>query len=71
MNLSEQVRKNIEARKEVVLLNKEFGMRWNFIASQIGMKYHSFANWKRGAYDFGKDRLEKIDVLLNKYKNLQ
>lgn len=65
-----QEKRNIRAREEVEDLHKNHGLRMNFISTQIGLRYHSVANWKRGEYDFGEDRIKKVENLIEKYKNL-
>lgn len=66
-----QDKRNKRARETVKILNKDHGMRWGFIASQIDMGYHSFANWRRGEYQFGVNRLDKVEKLYSKYSNLK
>lgn len=70
MNLQDQKERNLTALKGLEYLNKHCGLRWNFIASQIDMSYHSFAPWKSGKYMLGKERLKKVEALIEKYKNM-
>lgn len=67
MSLAEQKERNQKARDGVMSLNRNYGVKWVFIASQIDMRYHSFVNWRKGFYMFGKERLDKVDKLLERY----
>lgn len=70
MNTRERELRNVAAREGVEFINKECGLRWNFIASQIGLSYHSFVNWRKSRYDFAEDRLKSIENLIVKYNGL-
>lgn len=70
MKIVEQKERNRAALEGVEYINKNCGLRWNFIASQVGMSYHSFASWKNHKYLFGSDRLDKVEALISKYKNM-
>lgn len=71
MTIEEQRLRNESARKEIARINEECGIRFNFIAKQLGMKYHSFAGWKGSVYQFGQNRLEVVESFIGKYKKLK
>lgn len=71
MKITEQETRNAAARINIERTNKESGLRWNFISSQIGVSYHSFVHWRKGKYLFGESRLKAIESFIVKYDNIE
>lgn len=68
MNIITKKEKNKELRKRIVKVNK-LGVMYMSIGEKIDMKSSSFTQWRMGIYDFGEERLSKLDNVLKKYED--
>lgn len=70
MNLTEQKERNETAREGIELINKNLGIKIKYLGFVLQLNTSSFSQWRMGLYDFGKERLVKVENLLAKYNNL-
>lgn len=70
MNITIQKERNDIARKEIETVSKEYGIRLGFIAKQLNMQLSSFSHWRKEKYEFGENKLNEIESLINKYNNM-
>lgn len=60
--------RNTEARNQINRIAKEFGVRYSFIARQMGVDVANFNHWRHGKkYEYGVERLYQVEAIIEKY----
>lgn len=70
MKLTEQEERNEKARNQIAKVVKENGLKWSFVADKIQIHQSHLSHWRSSKYQFGKNRLEKLESLISKYENI-
>lgn len=64
MNIDDKLRHDVKILK---ILN---GVSYKEIAEQIGINQSSIYNWLKCDYDFGEDRIAKLQSVIAKYQEV-
>lgn len=67
MKYTIQKERNERARSEIVRVVNDNGLKWKFISEKLSMKLPNVSNWRKGLYQFGEDKLNQIETLIEKY----
>lgn len=70
MKLTIQKERNERARNQITKIVKENGLKWTFISEKLSMKLPNVTNWRKGLYQFGENKLDQIECLIDKYNNM-
>lgn len=61
--MNSQLNKAVRQRLADVI--RKSGMKNYYFAHRLGMTQDSFSHWKAGRYDFSRDRLKKLDKVID------
>lgn len=59
--------RNTEARIQIAKVSKNLGVRYSFIAEQMEVDAANFNHWRGKRYEYGLDKLDKLEVIIEKY----